>query len=194
MRRQRRRKRRSRQGLTWFTIVGTLDEALEDIRGFYKNLESKHKRANERGDTSSPFYDWELRRENVDAYVTFGFEGMTIYLHPRFEEYDDMDTLSYELGGDIYLATVEDVGGKPTYTEFVKVIEHLLSPIRDKVGQINDVEVKEYCSGGSGYIVVTEDEAPYEPLWEKMKAMGLKTPNDWLEQIGYIGPQSIPRL
>jgi len=22
--------------LTWFTIVGTLDEALEDIRGFYR--------------------------------------------------------------------------------------------------------------------------------------------------------------
>jgi len=180
--------------LTWFTIVGTLDEALEEIRGFYENLEIKHKHANEREDASSPFYGWELKRENVDAYVPFDLEGMTIYLHPKFEQYDDMDTLSYELGASIYLATVEDVGGKPSYTEFIKVIEHLLSPIRDKVDRVNDVEVKEYCSGGRGYIVVTEDEAPYEPLWEEMRVMGLRTPDDWLEQMGYFGPQSLPRM
>ena len=56
--------------MTWFTIVGTLDEVLEEIRGFYETLEAKHKRANETADTSSPFYGWELRRENVDMYVT----------------------------------------------------------------------------------------------------------------------------
>lgn len=180
--------------MTWFTIVGTLEEAWEEIAGFYETLETKHKRANETEDTTSPFYGWELRRENVEAYVTFDLEGLTIYLQPRFEQYDDMDTLSYELGASMYLATVEDVGGKPTYSEFIKVIEHLLSPIRDKVGRVNDVEVKAYCRGGSGYIVVTEDEAPYEPLWKEMKAMGLKTPDDWLEQMGYIGPDILSRL
>jgi len=180
--------------LTWFTIVGTLDEVLEIIRGFYETLETKHKRANETENTTSPFYGRELKKENIDVYVTLGFEGLTIFLYPKFEGYDHMDTLCHQLGESMYLATVEDVGGKPSYSEFVKVIEHLLSPIREKVGRVNDVEVREYCSGGSRYIVVTEDEAPYEPLWEEMRAMGLKTPDDWLEQMGYIGPDTLSRL
>jgi len=147
---------------------------------FYKTLEAKHKRANETGDTSSPFYGWELRRENVDVYVTLGFDG-----------YDHMDTLCHQLGESMYLATVEDVGGKPSYTEFVKVIEYLLSPIRDKVGRVHDSDVKTYCSGGRGYVVVTEEEARYDPLWEEMRGMGLRTPEDWLEQMGYVGPRAL---
>jgi hypothetical protein len=128
------------------------------------------------------------------VYVTLGFEGLTIFLYPKFERYDHMDTLCHQLGESMYLATVEDVGGKPSYTEFVKVIEHLLSPIRDKVGGVKDADVRAYCSGGSGHIVVTEDRAPYEPLWEEMRAMGLRTLEDWLERMGYFGPQSLPRL
>ena len=69
MKRRGRQKERSRRELTWFTIVGTLDEALEDIRGFYETLEAKHKWANETGDTSSPFYGWDLRRENVELSI-----------------------------------------------------------------------------------------------------------------------------
>lgn len=194
MKRRGRRKARSRRGLTWFTIVGTLDEVLEIIRGFYETLETKHKRANETGDTASPFYGWELKKENVDVYVTLGFEGLTIFLYPKFEQYDHMDTLCHQLGESMYLATVEDVGGKPSYTEFVKVVDYLLSPLRDEVGRVHDSDVKAYCSGGRGYIVVTEEEARYEPLWEEMRAMGLRTPEDWLERMGYFGPQSLPRL
>ncbi len=123
----------------------------QSARRLMLTVESKHKRANETVDTSSPFYGWELRKENVDAYVTLGFEGLTIFLYPKFEGYDHMDTLCHQLGESMYLATVEDVGGKPSYSEFVKVIEYLLSPIRDKVGRVHDSDVKAYCSGGSGW-------------------------------------------
>jgi len=179
----------SKQAFTWFTIVGTLDETRELIQGFYNDLVAQYKYANETGDTSSPFYGWELRKENVEVYVTFGFDGLSIVLCPRFDRTGDFDALFYDLGGSDYLATVEDVGGSPSCTEFIKVIDYLLSLIKDQIGRVDYSEVEEYCGGGRGYIVLTGDEAPYKPLKAEMKAMGLATPDNLLEQMGYFGPR-----
>jgi hypothetical protein len=53
------------------------------------------------------------------------------------------DDIIYECGGQYYLATLEDVGGRPAYVEMMKVIKFLLSPLQDKIGWINHTEVKD---------------------------------------------------
>ncbi len=88
---------------------------------------------------------------------------------------------------------VDDVGGRPAYSEFIKVVDYLLNPIKDKVGQIDYWEVEEHCRGGREFVVVTCDAydspaARYKPLKAEMKAMGLLTPDDFLERQGYFGP------
>jgi len=184
----------SRHAFTWFRIEGTLDEAREMISGFYDDLVAMYEEANETADTSSPFYGWELKKENVKVYVEFGFDGLSIVPCPKFDQNVAIDVLYYDLGGAYYLATVENVGGRPSYTEFVKVIDYLISPIRDKVGQVDYSEVKAYCKNGRGHVVVTTDAAPRKPLKVAMKAMGLATPDDVLERGGYVGPQQLQQL
>lgn len=176
-----------KQAFTWFTIMGSINEVQEIIQGYYADLAAKYKSANETGDLSSPFHGWEFKKENVGVYISFGFDGLSIVLIPRFDQDIDMDELYYDLGGGEYLATVEDVGGSPSYNEFVKVIESLISPIKDQVGRVDYSEVAEYCRGGQGHIVLTEDEARYKPIKAEMKAMGLATPDNLLEQMGYLG-------
>ena len=161
------------------------------IRGFYNDLVAKYEYANETGDTASPFHSWELKKENVEVYITLDLEGLSIALCPKLEQNGDFDDLFYDLGGSYYLAVVEDVGGSPSYTEFTKVIDYLLSPIKEQVGRVDYSQVEEYCRGGRGYIVLTEDEAPYKPLRAEMKAMGLATPDGLLERMGYFGPREI---
>ena len=117
-----------------------------------------------------------------------------MYLYPEFEPDDSFGDYGYEFGGSESVALVEDVGGRPAYTEFIKVIDYLLSPIKDKVGQVDYWEVEEHCRRGRGYVVVTcnaTDDSPaarYKPLKAEMKAIGLLTPDDFLERQGYFGP------
>ena len=178
-----------KQAFTWFTTLGRVNEIQEIIQGYYNDLVAKYKSANETKDMASPFYEWELKKENIGVYISFGFEGLSIILVPQFDKDVDMDELYYDLGGSEYVATVENVGGKPSYAEFVKVIEYLISSIKDKVGKVDYSEVEEYCRGGKGYIVFTEDEEIYEPKKVEMKTMGLTTPDNFLEQMGHIAPQ-----
>ena len=178
-----------KQAFTWFTTIGDVNEIQGIIKGYYDDLVAKYKSANKTSDMTSPFHEWELKKGNVEIYISFGFDGLSIILVPRFDKEVDMDELYYDLGGSEYLATVEDVGGKPSYTEFVKVIEYLISPIKDKVGRIDYSEVEEYCRGGKGYVIFTEDEERYKPKKAEMKAIGLTTPDNLLEQMGHFAPR-----
>ncbi|MCP4373232.1 MAG: hypothetical protein GY797_34775 [Deltaproteobacteria bacterium] len=172
---------------TWFTVVGTLNETLEMVQGFYDDLVDEYKYDKETGETSSPFYDWDPKKENIGVYINFGFEGVSIILAPKNEQGDYFYEWDSGFGAESYVATVKDVGGKPSYIEFVKMIEYLLSPIRGKVSEVDYGEVEEYCKGGRGYIVLTEYETPYQPLKAEMKTIGLNTPENFLEQRGYFG-------
>ncbi len=112
-----------------------------------------------------------------------------VVVYPKSDQDIDFEELYYDLGGSYFLATVEDVGGSPSYAEFTKVIDYLIVPIKDKVSRIDDSEVKAYCKGGRGYIVLTTDTAPYKPLTSEMEAMALATPDNLLERWGYFGPR-----
>ncbi len=191
---KRKRGRYRKQAFAWFILFDSLDETLERIQGFYDDFVEAHQEANESDDTSSPFYGRELRKENIKVGVSLSFEGLAIYLYPEFEPDDSFGDYGYEFGGSESVAMIENVGGKPAYSEFIKVIDYLLSPIKDKVGQIDYWEVEEHCRGGRGLVVVTcaaADDSPaarYKPLKAEMKAMGLLTSDDFLERQGHFRP------
>ncbi|MCP4402785.1 MAG: hypothetical protein GY801_36470 [bacterium] len=114
---------------------------------------------------------------------------MSIALCPSADQDLETDDLFYELGGNSYLASLNDVGGRPSYAECMKVIMSLLRPLHDKVGQIDVSDIEDSCRGGQGYIVLTEDVARYTPLTAKMCEIGLATPENFLEWMGYFGPR-----
>ncbi len=177
--------------IIWFTLIDPLDGTLKKVQGFYDTFLDASKEANESGDTSAPFYGRELRKDNIKVGITFGLWGLSIYLYPEFEPGDSFGDYGYECGGGEFVASVDEVGGRPAYSEFIKVIDYLLSPIKDKVGQIDYGEVEEYCEGGRGFVVVTRvvdhPADRYKPLKAEMKTLGLVTPDDFLERQGYFG-------
>jgi len=178
---------RNRQPFTWFNIEGTVAETLSLVREFYDSLVDLYEEANETGETESPFYGWELKKEAVGAFVEFGLEGVGLFLYPRkVKRAYDIDDIAYQCGGQYYLATLEEVGGPPSYPEFMKLIKYLLSPLKDKVGWIDHSEVKDYCRGGTGYIVLTETVHRRQPLTNLMKEIGLVTPEHFLREQGYF--------
>lgn len=181
--------KRYRHPFTWFNMVDTVAEAQSLLQEFYDRLVALQQEDNETGGSESLLYGWELKKETVGAFVTLDVEGLSIYLYPKLEgNYYDIDSIVYECGGQYILATLEDVRGRPSYVEFMKVIKYLLSPLKDKIGWINHTEVKDYCRGGRGYIVLTEDVNPRRPLTKLMKEMGLITPENFLAEQGYFGP------
>jgi hypothetical protein len=192
---KRKRSHYGKQAFTWFILFDSLDETLKKVQGFYDAFVEAHEEANESDDTSSPFYGQELRAENIKVGISLSFEGLAVYLYPEFEPDDSFGDYGYEFGGSESVAIVEDVGGRPAYSEFIKVIDYLLSPIKDKVGQIDYWEVEEHCRGGRGFLVVTYGgdayDSPavrYKPLKAEMKEIGLLTPDDFLKRQGYFGP------
>lgn len=178
-----------KHAFTWFVLVNTLDETTHMIHGYYQKLLAMHKTANESGNTSSPLHGWDLKKENLAVYVTLEVDDLSIALCPSADQDMDTDDLFYELGGSSYFASLNDVGGRPSYAECMKVIMYLLRPIHDKVGQIDVSDIEDYCRGGQGYIVLTEDVARYTPLTTTMREIGLATPENFLEQMGYFGPR-----
>ncbi len=178
-----------KQAFTWFVLVNTLDETIHMIHGYYKKLLAMYKKANETDNTSSPLHGWDMKKEHITVYVTLEVNELSIALCPSVEQGIDTDHLYYELGGGSYLASLDDVVGRPSYAECMKVITYLLRPIQDKVGHIGVDDVEEYCRGGKGYIVLTEDTARYTPLKTSMREIGLVTPDNFLERMGYFGPR-----
>ncbi len=178
-----------RQAFTWFVLVNTLDETTTMVHGYYQKLLAMHKNANETRNALSPLHGWDMKKEHITVYVTLGFDGLSIALCPSVEQGIDTDQLYYDLGGGSYLASLDDVGGRPSYTECMKVITYLLHPIHDKVGHIDVTDIEDYCRGGTGYIVLTEDTARYTPLKTSVREIGLVTPDNFLERMGYFGPR-----
>ena len=170
----------SRHAFTRFTMISTVADVQSRLLEFYDRLVLLHQEANEMEDADSPLSGWTLKKETVGAFVTFDLEGMSIFLYPKLPQNIDLDDIIYECGGQYYLATLEDVGGRPAYVEMMKVITFLLSPLQDKIGWINHTEVKDYCRSGRGYIILTEDIHPHRPLRHLMKEIGLITPENFL--------------
>ena len=179
----------TRHAFTWFRLIEPPEKTVKRIHGFYEKLVNLHREVNEEGNTSSPLYQWNMTKEQITAYVTYEGEGLTVALCPTFDRYVNTDDLYYELGGSSYCAVLDDVGGSPSYSECMKVVTYLLSAIHEKVGTVETSDLQEYCRGGNGYIVLTEDTAPYTPLTSTMHEIGLMTPDDLLERMGYFGPQ-----
>ena len=179
----------TRHAFTWFKLVDPLQDTVNIIHGFYEKLLSMHTEVNEEGDTSSPLYQWEITKEQITVYVTYEGDGLSVGLCPTFDHTVDTDDVYYELGGSVYLAVLDDVGGRPSYVECMKVITYLLSAIHDKVGRVETSDIEDCCRGGKGYVVLTEEAAPYTPLTANMHEIGLTTPDDLLERMGYFGPQ-----
>lgn len=179
----------NQQPFTWFVLVNTLDETIRMIHGYYQKLLSMHTKANESGNTSSPLHGWDMKQEYITVYVTLEVDELSIALCPSSDQGIDTDHLYYELGGGSYLASLNDIGGRPSYAECMKVITYLLRPIQEKVGHIDVTDIENYCRGGKGYIVLTQEDARFMPLTTNMHEIGLATPDDFLERMGYFGPR-----
>jgi hypothetical protein len=179
--------RLNQQPFTWFTLVEPVAEIHKEVQRSYEELVAAPQKASEWGETGSPFYGQVIKRENIQVGFDFGLEGFSIFLWPRFDQIDYADE-GYNFGGGQFMATVEDVGGPPIYTELKKVIDYLISPIRANVGEVDYGEIEVYCRGGRGYVVVAADTLPRTPLPALMKRMGLITPDNFLAGQGYFEP------
>jgi hypothetical protein len=180
-------RRFSGQPFTWFTLVEPVAEIHKEVQRFYEELVAAPQKASEWGETRSPFYGRVVKQENIQMGFEFGFDGFSIYLWPRFDRID-YDDERYNFGGGQFVATVEDVGGRPACAELRKVIDYLISPIRANVGEVDYGEIEAYCRGGRGYVVVAADTLPRTPLPALMKRMGLITPDNFLAGQRYFEP------
>lgn len=168
------------KAFTEICMTGSFIKNQTLIKGWYDDIVERHQQDNEWEIVESPFYGWELNPEILGAFVTVDIlEGLSIHLYPKVKKAErHLDRLVYEYGGQYILATLHDVGGRPDYDEFMKVIKYLLNPLKGKIGWINQAEVKAYCGKGRGYIMVSEDRNPRKPLLGLMQEIGLAVPDN----------------